>query len=603
MTTSWPDHLTDHLTDNLAEPSAGSWADALADALLGWALELNPGLAAPLQAALHRCVAQLERERGAGHVCLALGVADAARLRASGLVEDDPTRAQGRPLVIDAAGLLYLQRDHEHERRLAERIAALRAAAPQALAEQPLRALFPPQAGAGIDWQAVAVAQALRQRLTVISGGPGTGKTSTVVKLLACVLAQQPAARIALAAPTGKAAQRLLEALREGAQRLDLHELTLPAEALTVHRLLGAGPQGFRHGAGRPLALDWLVVDEASMLDLALARQLFDALGADTRLVLLGDRHQLAAVENGAVLAELSRTPCWSSDASRALTQALGQPLALPEASGDADLPDLAVSFERSHRFDAASGIGRLAALLREGAADAAVALLAEGAADLAWRPTASAAALDALLDEGLSGYAQALSRLWQQPGDAALEDAVWRAWDAFRLLCAGHAGPWGTRALNQRAVQALRRALPQAAPTALGQALLVTRNQAPFVNGDILLLLPTPGAGPLQAQLRRGAQRLVFAPQQLPAELDGAFALTVHKAQGSEFDRALLLLPERQASPSRPSRPSREWLYTGATRARRRLELLASEAALRAAIAAPTERRSGLRAALAALS
>lgn len=575
-----------------------NWPLALADSLVAWARTLQPELGGSLAETLRRCVAQLEAERAAGHVLLPLSAVDAARLRATGLVEEPEAEdfPRGLPLVLDAANQLYLHRDYEHEQALAARLAALLHAAPAAIAPEPLRSLFPAPAEGEIDWQALAVAQALRQRLTVISGGPGTGKTSTVLRLLACVLAAQPQARVQLAAPTGKAAQRLLEALQAGLARLPepvqagLRE-ALPTQALTLHRLLGAGPQGYRQGAEAPLALDWLIVDEASMLDLALARQLLDALPPEGRLVLLGDRHQLAAVENGAVLAELSEIPSWSEATRAALADALGRPaLALP-APEEASVPDLAVAFRRSHRFAADSGIGRLAAAVREGEAEQALDLLRKsGQEDLSWLPATD---LDPAIARGFGPYAQALGQLWRAPNEAA-EDAVWAAWERFRLLCAGHAGPWGTRALNAAAARWLRTQLPAGAPPGLGEPLLVTRNQADsgLVNGDILLLLPDAEGG-LQAHLRRGAERLRLPLSHLPAELDGAFAMTVHKAQGSEFDALLLLLPDGLGW------VTREWVYTGLTRARRELALLASPAALQAALAQRSQRRSGLRAQL----
>lgn len=567
-----------------------AWPEQLADALAALALQLQPELGASLLATLRRCVARLESEREAGHVCLPLSAVDAARLRATGLVGD--AMGDGRPLVIDDEQL-YLQRDHEHERvlagHMAQRMAQPTLALPEAALAR-LRALFPPHDAAEPDWQAVAVAQALRRSLTAISGGPGTGKTSTVVKLLACVLAAEPGARIALAAPTGKAAQRMLEALREGAERLGLQGLPLPQQAVTLHRLLGAGPQGYRHGPQSPLPLDWLVVDEASMLDLALARQLFDALAPGTRLVLLGDRHQLAAVENGAVFAELSRAPCWSASLAAQLAQDLQRPLPLPQ--GDGALHDLAVAFTRSHRFAADSGIGRLATAVREGQAEALAPLLNAACADLHWLPCEDAAppleALNPLLETGFAAYRSAVLRLWQHGGSDA---EVWRAWGAFRVLCAGHHGPWGTRALNQGCAQRLQAALPPGAPAQLGLPLLVTRNQGPWVNGDVLLLLPA-AAGGLEAAVQRGESLLRQPLEQLPSELDGAFAMTVHKAQGSEFDAVLLLLPPPQAQ---GVVPSREWLYTGATRARKQLSLMGSATTLQQALACPGQRRSGL--------
>lgn len=579
----------------------GNWPHALATQLLAWAKTLEPAFGGAPAETLLRCVQQLEAAREQGHVLIELGAVDAARLRASGLVDEPGTDGfpRGLPLVLDGQQL-YLHRDHEHERALAASIAELLRAPPRAIAAQPLRQLFPVPAPGEIDWQALAVAQALRQRLTVISGGPGTGKTSTVVKLLACVLAAEPQARIQLAAPTGKAAQRMLEALRGGLAQLPAGLLAgldkaLPEQALTLHRLLGAdGRGGYRHGRGDTLQLDWLIVDEASMLDLALARQLFDALPADARLVLLGDRQQLAAVENGAVLAELSQQPCWSEPCRDALQQAFElQALPLPAPQGDAALPDLALQFQRSHRFAFDSGIGRLASCLREGDTEAALVLLRAGAGDLRWQQGEGSAAWGEAVADGYAAYAAALRALLAAPGDVQLEDAVWRAWEGFRVLAAGHAGSLGTVAVNDWTAHWLRGQLPAAAPAGLGQALLVTRNQGELVNGDIALLLPDQQGG-LKAQLRRGQDvpPLELAPERLPEPLAGAFALTVHKAQGSEFAAALLLVPELEWT-------SREWLYTGATRARRQLALLGSEAALRAALARPTQRRSGLREAI----
>jgi exodeoxyribonuclease V alpha subunit len=266
------------------------------------------------RAALAVCLAT-----SAGHVCIPVGDdPELAPLRAallrSGLV-GTALQPAGRPLILDAGDRLYLHRYFADERRLAARLvhaARARQATPDAAALACLETLFPAQPpSAGSEGARAAAARALQAGLTIISGGPGTGKTTTVVKLIACLLAGQPDLRIVLCAPTGKARARLLEAIRQrGAALPPALAAQLPQQAFTIHRLLGLSPGGrTQHHAGNPLRLDVLIIDEASMLDLALAARLFEALPAHARVVMLGDRDQLAAVESGAVFAELCSEP------------------------------------------------------------------------------------------------------------------------------------------------------------------------------------------------------------------------------------------------------------------------------------------------------
>jgi len=315
-----------------------------------------------------RAAFAISRATSAGHVCLSLErlarrygetlEQAAAALRESGIVSDGTQDAAAlRPLVLDAAGRLYLARYYEDERRLA---GAISAHAP-ALGERDARAgvadiagasaretdetglavrltrFFGPPASSEVDWQRACAALSLSSRLTVVSGGPGTGKTTTVVGMLACLIDADPSLTIALAAPTGKAAQRMQEALLARAASLpgSIAE-RLPRVSQTLHRLLGLS-QGMRarYGRDNPLPYDVLVVDEASMIDLTLAAQLFDALAPHTRLVLLGDKDQLAAVEAGAVFAELSARPSFSAAGIARIAQATG----VDEARVRASLP------------------------------------------------------------------------------------------------------------------------------------------------------------------------------------------------------------------------------------------------------------------------
>ena len=549
-----------------------------------------------------------------------------------------PAAPDGQPLVLDADGRLYLHRQFDLERRLAKRLLQSTrpwpadAAADAATATQ-LATLFgtgrdgqPPTQP---DWQMLAAALALRSRLTVVSGGPGTGKTTTVVNLLACLLAREPGARVVLAAPTGKAAARLAEALRSRAGHLgaDLQRL-LPTSATTVHRLLGvrpgrgglagAGEQAFAHDADHPLALDLLVLDEASMLDLALATRLLEAVPPHARIVLLGDKDQLAAVESGAVFAELSADPSLSPAATAQLARLCGLPATSinpPPAAQPGALHDSVVWFQRNFRFASDSGIGRLAADTLGGQAAAVLATLrSAGNGELAWldddQAQPAAATLAAML-AGYADYAQACrAALAPVQGDGpadALDEAsitaLNTAFGRFRVLCALREGPRGVQAVNDTLSRHLRQAITGDAsqagaarqPWFAGRPVMVLRNDPALrlFNGDIGLTLPGPD-GALRVMFpAEGGQWRAVAPARLPAH-ETAWAMTVHKSQGSEFDTVLLLLPAHRSRVL-----SRELLYTGITRARQRVLLAASAGVLGAAVQASSQRHAGLQARL----
>ena len=571
---------------------AQSLADAFARQVERWALARG---AAAADARIARdAAAALSLATADGHVCVSLdelpGTPRAALL-ASGVVGTHLAPG-AMPLVLDGDDRLYLHRDFDHERALARRLMhSARAPLHIGDALPRLRALLGALfAGArdNADWQAVAAALALRGRLAIVSGGPGTGKTSTLVKLLACLAELEPDARVALAAPTGKAAARMAEAIGEQAAALPEHlRQRLPTEAFTVHRLLGAGPKGLAHDARRPLAIDTLVVDEASMLDLALARRLLDAVPLSARIVLLGDKDQLAAVESGAVFAELGVDPSLSAACTHdiaALTGIDAAVLAPPPAAQPSALRDAVVWFTRNYRFGDESGIGRLARHVNAGDAEAALAQLRAGDG-VAWLDDPSAAPSPAALQQMIDGYAPYVDAVRHGAADVA---AVGQAFARFRVLCAHRDGPRGALAMNA----ALERRLAgDGNPWYPGRPVLVQRNDAALklFNGDIGIALPdSNGALMVHFALPGGGWR-ALPPVRLPAH-ESAFAMTVHKAQGSEFEQVLLLLP------SLPSRVlTRELVYTALTRARDRVVICGSEAALRAAIAIRTLRRSGL--------
>ena len=596
-------------------------------------------------AAVSRAAAALSLAVSEGHVCLMLESLAAAAsddgtsaldvrgwraaLLASGIV-GTPEAPGALPLIVDADDRLYLHRYFDYERRLARRLTRARhagAGADASIDSPALRArlaeLFAANAArldGAADWQQLAAALALRGRLTVISGGPGTGKTTTVVNLLACLIALAPDCRIALAAPTGKAAARMTDAIRQRAQHLppELRD-RMPAESSTVHRLLGVNPSGFAHDADNPLAIDALVVDEASMLDLALATRLLEAVPPTARIVLLGDKDQLAAVESGAVFAELSIDPTLTPDCVRELAALTGTPaeaIVPPAPARASALQDCAVWFTQTYRFSRDSGVGRLANYVNTGQARAAADWL-RGATDddVRWLEAGVRTDPEAVLREMDSGFADYVRSVAADPGDiAAITDAFGR----FRVLCALRDGPRGVTALNAAMTRRFRATLTLpglpglpglppaggglegalASPWFAGRPVLVLDNDyvLRLFNGDIGIALPDTN-GVLLVHFpdatAPGGFRAI-APVRLPRH-ETAFAMTIHKSQGSEFDGILVMLPQQRSRVL-----TRELLYTAITRAKRQVTLVADEAVLAQAIATPTTRHSGLLARLA---
>jgi exodeoxyribonuclease V alpha subunit len=454
---------------------------------------------------------------------------------------------------------------------------------PAALAV-PLRRLF---AGddAGTVGQRRAAAVAALHGLGILCGGPGTGKTHTVARLLALLveLAGDRPPRIALAAPTGKAAQRLAESLRKSADVLPAG-LKLPDNVPTLHRLLGLRPDGSaRHDADHPLACDLLLIDEASMVDLPLLARTLRALPATARLILLGDPNQLASVEAGAVLGELcAGAGGYSAAGAARLAAATGD--AAP-GGGPGGIGDAIALLTHSYRFEGGGAIGRLAAAVNAGDADAAFDLLRAGSA-ARFEAIDTPAALNARL---AAHVAPALQPLFETADPAS---ALARLGE-FQVLTALREGPFGVTGVNAAIERALhRRGLIRGqAVNYTGRPLLIGSNDYSLglFNGDLGLLLPDAG----------GALRAWFAgPDGVPRPLtltrlpahESAYALTVHKSQGSEFAQVLLILPP-QPNPLL----TRELIYTALTRARGGVTVWGTQATLAAAIGRRLERDSGL--------
>ncbi len=456
-----------------------------------------------------------------------------AALRESGIVG-----APGgpEPLILDAAGRLYLAKYFAFEQAIAAGLRArLRRRDDVDLAR--LAALLPRYfpGAAATDGQQRAAALAVLRGLAVISGGPGTGKTHTVARILALLveLAGGRPPRVRLAAPTGKAAARLTESLQLNVERLRADPATaavaatIPTAAQTLHRLLGFGPRGYARDAQDPLALDVLVVDEASMVDVPLMARLLAATPPGARLILLGDRDQLASVEAGSALGDICNhgaPTAWSEEVAAPM-RALG--LAPPPVAADARCGPMADSLAlltESRRFDAASALGTLARATNGGDVAGAFAVLAAGG-DVAWRdlaPEEIAAAVAAEVQAWLAGY--------RETGDPV---EATRRFGAFRLLCAVRDGPWGVAALNGHVERALARAgvLAPGGGHYPGRPVLVTRNDygLGLFNGDVGLLLPDPAAGgDLRACFVQPDGRVRRVPPgRLPAH-ETCFAMTV---------------------------------------------------------------------------
>jgi exodeoxyribonuclease V alpha subunit len=538
-----------------------------------------------------------------------------SELAQSSLVGDGTTPT---PLVL-AGRRLYLHRYFEYEHRLATVLrerAEIVEPVDEVRLDRDMERLFPDAAARGTEPQRRAALTAARRRLTVVSGGPGTGKTFTVVKILALLQSQAAARRadpldVLLVAPTGKAAQRLSEAVDQQRTALDADlARALPPRAATIQRALGYQPRTpsrFRHSAENPLPADVVVVDEASMVALALMSKLVDAVAPRARLILLGDKDQLASVEAGAILGDLYPPPveCGAPTRAPAIRECL-------------------VQLTTSFRYPSGSGIERLARLTNAGDPAGVLALLRPAEPQASRRRKAPAAQL--ALPFGTSSVAPETASPARQRGDVgliepasaeslaiALTSRILEGFTpfcrestpkeklarlaAFRILCAHRRGPFGAEALNRVVEQKLAEArlLRPEGEAYDGRPIIVTRNdyQLGLFNGDVGVITHAADGAPLCHFVDQEGRLRSLPPGRLPPH-ETVFAMTVHKSQGSEFDRVALVLPERVSAVA-----TRELVYTGITRARHRVELFARAEVLSAAIARRTERASGLRDAL----
>ncbi|RUM52889.1 MAG: exodeoxyribonuclease V subunit alpha [Methylococcus sp.] len=499
------------------------------------------------------------------------------------------------PLILEPPRL-YLGRFWHLENRVREGISRCLSKRPlidQRKLREGLARLFPvAQNTSRPDGQKVATALAVMRNLAILSGGPGTGKTTTVVKVLALLLEQDSEMRIQLAAPTGKAAARMVDSIEARKRSLAVETAILekiPEQASTLHRLLEYDGHGFGANSKNPLLLDCLVIDEASMIDLPLMAHLLEALPANARLILIGDRDQLSSVDAGNVLGDLTgrgqiiRYSPVTADRLAVLTSVPVQ--LLPTSTEAVGLADSIALLEESYRFGTNSDIGRLSRMVNRGQSDEALSLLeCSSSAEVEWSEMTGLSVCTDLIEQAVSSYAHySLS---------ATPEAALASFDGFRVLCATRKGATGVGEINRLIGEGLRRKSPSLDSTAChGQPVMITINdyESGLFNGDIGLLW-ADDSGFLRAWFRFPGETRSFPLRDLPEHVP-AWAMTVHKSQGSEFDRVFLILPPEDNHPLL----CRELIYTGITRCREQIIIHASRRALISGIRRKLDRSSGL--------
>lgn len=564
--------------------------------------------------------------RGMGHICLDLPCVAGRPLFTEQVMEEtvlcpelpdwrirlEKCPVVGRPgqyfpLILDEKSRLYLHRYFEYQERLArlivERAGDEGHSINVPIFKEGLGRLFPKDGTKDINWQEVAAVAALCKRFCVITGGPGTGKTTTVAKIIALILEQagQGRIRIALAGPTGKAASRLKEAIKSvkgGLNCPDRIKDAIPVDASTIHRLLGSiqGSAFFRYNEKRPLPFDVVIIDEASMVDMALMSKLVQALSRDAKLILLGDKDQLASVEAGAVLGDIcdSGNEHGISEAfCSVLKDICGYDIGQDFSREEAGISDCIIGLRKSYRFGKNSGIGEASRMVKAGDAEACLGILTgRGYNDITWKPLPMTNLLQTAIKEtvirGFGDYLKA--------GDP-LE--AFRLFERFRVLCALRKGPYGVNAINRMTEEILKKAglIEPEKTWYAGRPVLITRNDYSLglFNGDMGIAFEDRDSGNdlrVFFQTADGGQRRLH-PARLP-EHETVYATTIHKSQGSEFDHVLFILPDRDSQVL-----TRELIYTAITRARKGVEVWGNAEVFSSAVSRRTERTSGLRDAL----
>jgi exodeoxyribonuclease V alpha subunit len=518
-----------------------------------------------------------------------------------------------RPLILDNKNRLYLYRYWDYEKRLSDSIISRAKEDVRnidvTLLDNSLKRVFQKNEDDDFNQQKVAALIAVFKKFCVISGGPGTGKTFAMAKILALLLelSKENRLKIMLAAPTGKAAARIGESIKVAKKTLncsvDVIE-AIPSETFTIHRMLKTIPGSpyFRHNAENPLDADVVVVDEASMVDLALMSKLVAAVPVDARLILIGDKDQLASVEAGSVLGDIcdwNNIHGFSIHFRKKVEKLLGQKIDVSskEHKDSPGLYDCMVVLKKNYRFTDKSGIGELSRAVNHGDIDKVLSLLKTDNDQIEWEDISLSHDLSrAITKRVIESYSDYLNT---DDPYSALE-----RFSRFKILCAVKIGSFGVNAVNRLSEKVLIReglietVSSPSKPWYRGRPVLVTRNDynLKLFNGDIGITMPDPGSSSKDmyvyfpgnsGELRR------FPPHRLP-EHETVYAMTVHKSQGSEFENILFILPDRDYPVL-----TRELFYTGITRAIQNVSIWGSEDVIRSIISRKIERTSGLRDAL----
>ena len=512
------------------------------------------------------------------------------------------------PLILDDQNRLYLHRYWEYEKKLVDSIRArvMREAPefnPQCV-KGVLTRLFPESRNQEFDWQKVAAIIVMLKRFSVITGGPGSGKTYTIARILALILECTPKEKlnIYLTAPTGKAAARLGETIVQTKQHLDCSDQikdAIPSEVYTIHRLLKpiAGTPYFQTNPDNPLRADVVVVDEASMVDLALMSKLVQSIPTNARVLLVGDKDQLASVEAGSVLGDICDREIihgFSKSFVEKFETLSGTKLedTVQVSKSEPGLQDCICVLTRSYRFSTQSGIGGLSRAINHGNVSAALSLMKDSSeTSIAWNEVSSSTPkLARMIIEGYRKY-------------LTIKDPMlaMKEFNRFKILCALKVGPYGANAINNLAEQILSRENLISRNYGddhiwyKGRPVLITKNDynLGLYNGDIGITMPDPNTTgeDLHVYFQVGSGDIRRIPTHRLPEHETVYAMTIHKSQGSEFDRVVLVFPDKDYPIL-----TRELFYTGLTRARQNAWIWGTEAVLNNAIARKIERTSGLR-------